>query len=53
MNRKAVALLMTLSLLTGAGGTYAGLHFFEKNKRDPQWKKPSFRKVFRLQLAEP
>ena len=32
MNRKAVALLMTLSLLTGAGGTYAGLHFFEKKQ---------------------
>ncbi|MGG3467891.1 S41 family peptidase [Neobacillus pocheonensis] len=29
MNRKWIALLMTGSLLTGAGGTYAGMHFLE------------------------
>ncbi|WP_042354011.1 S41 family peptidase [Bacillus rubiinfantis] len=32
MNRKWMALLMTLSLLTGAGGTYAGIQFLEKSE---------------------
>lgn len=32
MNRKWIALLMTGSLLTGAGGTYAGMHFLEKKQ---------------------
>ncbi|ETI67315.1 S41 family peptidase [Neobacillus vireti] len=32
MNRKWIALLITGSLLTGAGGTYAGLQFLEKKE---------------------
>ncbi|MGG1676479.1 S41 family peptidase [Neobacillus sp. NRS-1170] len=32
MNRKWIALLMTGSLLTGAGGTYAGMQFFENKQ---------------------
>src|SRR5579875_1264254 len=31
MNRKMIALLMAGSLLTGAGGTYAGMQLFNKN----------------------
>lgn len=32
MNKKWIALLMIASLLTGAGGTYAGMQFFEKKE---------------------
>ena len=31
MNRKWIALLMTGSLLTGAGGTYAGMQLLDHN----------------------
>ncbi len=36
MNRKWIALLMTGSLLTGAGGTYAGMQFLEKSQEKSQ-----------------
>ncbi|MDQ1144368.1 carboxyl-terminal processing protease [Bacillus sp. SORGH_AS 510] len=35
MNRKWIALLMTGSLLTGAGGTYAGMQLIEKKNEIP------------------
>jgi carboxyl-terminal processing protease len=34
MNRKWIALLMTGSLLTGAGGTYAGMQLLNKNQEN-------------------
>lgn len=36
MNRKWMALLMAGSLLTGAGGTYAGMQFFQKDQANSQ-----------------
>jgi carboxyl-terminal processing protease len=36
MNRKWMALLMAGSLLTGAGGTYAGMQFFQKEQANSQ-----------------
>ncbi|MBM7654705.1 S41 family peptidase [Neobacillus cucumis] len=36
MNRRWIALLMTGSLLTGAGGTYAGMTYFHKTKMASQ-----------------
>jgi len=37
MNRKWIALLMTGSLLTGAGGTYAGMTYFNKTGATSKW----------------
>ncbi|MEH7355290.1 S41 family peptidase [Neobacillus drentensis] len=36
MNRKWIALLMTGSLLTGAGGTYAGMEFLDRTEAAPK-----------------
>ncbi|MFK9090202.1 S41 family peptidase [Bacillus salipaludis] len=36
MNRKWIALLVTGSLLTGAGGTYAGMNVFNKTEAAPK-----------------
>ncbi|MFZ7943842.1 S41 family peptidase [Neobacillus sp. 19] len=36
MNRKWIALLMTGSLLTGAGGTYAGMKVFDRTEAAPK-----------------
>ncbi|EKN71382.1 carboxyl-terminal protease [Neobacillus bataviensis LMG 21833] len=36
MNRKWIALLMTGSLLTGAGGTYAGMKFLNRTEAAPK-----------------
>ncbi|WP_040204183.1 S41 family peptidase [Neobacillus jeddahensis] len=53
MNRKWMALLMTGSLLTGAGGTYAGMVILDKQEESPTLEQTSPQKDNQMESEQP